>query len=82
MARITKLEAELVAMKARNQCWRTTSRLIPKPIKPPPSEFDSMTDEQLREHIKSLTGVAPKGNPSRKTLIRMAQEQKGNVAAE
>ena len=40
-----------------------------------------MSDRQMREHVRSLTGVSPKGNPSRKTLIRMAQDQKGNVAA-
>jgi hypothetical protein len=40
-----------------------------------------MSDDQLRAHIKSLSCVEPKGNLPRKTLIRMAQEQKDNVAA-
>ena len=68
-------------MKARNEILEEDNKLIPKADKPPPSEYDNMSDAQLREHVRSLTGVSPKGNPSRKTLIRMAQEQKGNVAA-
>jgi hypothetical protein len=79
-ARITKLEAELELVKARNEILEEDNKLIGKD-KPQPSEFDNMSDAQLREHVRSLTGVSPKGNPSRKTLIRMAQDQKGNVAA-
>jgi len=78
-ARITKLEAELELVKARNEILEEDNKLIPKE-KETPSEFDGMSDVQLREHVRSLTGVAPKGNPSRKTLIRMAQDQKGTVA--
>jgi hypothetical protein len=79
-ARITKLEAELELVKARNEILEEDSKLIGKD-KPQPSEFDNMSDAQLREHVRSLTGVSPKGNPSRKTLIRMAQDAKGSVAA-
>ena len=80
MARVTKLEAELEAMRARNQILEEDIKagLLDKA---PPSSFDGMTDEQLRSHIKTLTGVEPKGNLPRKTLLRMAQEQKENVAA-
>ena len=78
-ARISKLEAELEVIKARNEILEEDNKLIEKNA--PPSEFDGMSDAQLKEHVRSLTGVSPKGNPSRKTLIRMAQEQKGNVAA-
>jgi hypothetical protein len=80
MARVTKLEAELAEMKARNQVLEDDLKAGMAP-KDTPSEFDNMTDEQLRAHIKALTGAAPKGNPARRTLIRMAQEQKENVAA-
>ena len=81
MAKITKLEAELETMKARNRSarGRHQGRCCRQPHDP--SEYANMTDEQLREHVKSLTGVPPQGNPSRRTLIRMAQEQKANVAA-
>jgi len=79
-SRVTKLEAELLEMRARNQVLEDDikSGMLDKM---PPSSFDGMTDEQLRAHIKSMTGVEPKGNLPRKTLIRMAQEQKENVAA-
>jgi len=80
MAKVTRLEAELENIKARNQVLEDDLKLMPK-VNEPPTEFDGMTDSEIREHIKSVTGVAPKGNPSRRTLIRMAQDQKGNVAA-
>ena len=80
MARVAKLEAELMAMRARNQVLEDDLKAGPR-VPEPPNEFDDMTDEQLRAHIKALTGVAPKGNPPRRTLVRMAQEQKVNVAA-
>jgi hypothetical protein len=80
MAKVTKLEAELEAVRARNQVLEDDLKSQPA-YKEPPSEFDGMTDEQIKEHIKALTGTTPRGNPSRRTLIRMAQEQKGNVAA-
>ena len=79
MARITKLEAELVAMRARNQVLEDDLKTSLDRV--PTNAFDGMTDEQLRSHIRSMTGVEPKGNLPRKTLIRMAQEQKENVAA-
>ena len=80
MAKVTKLEAELEAVRARNQVLEDDLKAQPA-VKEQPSEFDGMSDEQIKDHIKSLTGVTPKGNPSRRTLIRMAEEQKGNVAA-
>jgi hypothetical protein len=80
MAKVTKLEAELEAVRARNQVLEDDLRAQPA-TKEQPTEYDSMTDDEIKEHIRSLTGMTPRGNPSRKTLIRMAQEQKGNVAA-
>jgi hypothetical protein len=80
MAKVTKLEAELEAVKARNQVLEEDLRSLPATPEAP-TEYDSMTDDEIKEHLKSLTGMTPRGNPSRKTLIRMAQEQKGNVAA-
>jgi hypothetical protein len=80
MARVTKLEAELEAVRARNQVLEDDLKSLPA-VKDAPSEYDGMTDDEIKEHIKALTGVTPRGNPSRRTLIRMAQEQKGNVAA-
>ena len=79
MARVTKLEAELEAMRARNQVLEDDLKMTQ--AKSSVTEFDGMSDEQLREHIKTLTGVEPKGNLPRKTLLRMAQEQRDSVAA-
>ena len=84
-ARLTKMEAELETMRARNQMLEDDLKASTSALrdKPPAAvnEFDGMSDDQLRAHIKSLSGVEPKGNLPRKTLIRMAQEQKENVAA-
>jgi hypothetical protein len=80
MARVTKLEAELAEMRARNQVLEDDIKLVASQ-KPLVTEFDGMSDEQLRTHIKTLTGTELKGNLPRKTLIRMAQEHKENVAA-
>lgn len=38
------------------------------------SAFAHMTDEQIKAIIKERTGQAPRGNPSRETLLRMAEE--------
>ena len=78
-ARVTKLEAELAEMRAKNQVLEDDLKL--SAAKPAATEYDGMSDDQLRAHVKALTGVDPKGNLPRKTLIRMAQEQKDNVAA-
>jgi len=83
LAQINKLEAELAEMRAVNQVLEDDIKrgMLDKKPAAPATEFDTMSDEQLRAHIQSLSGVEPKGNLPRKTLIRMAQEQKGNVAA-
>lgn len=79
-SKVTKLEAELETIRARNEVLEEDAKLFAKD-KPSEGEFEGMSDEQLREHVRSLTGVALKGNPSRKTLIRMAQDHKSSVAA-
>ena len=43
--------------------------------------YDDMSDDQLRAHVKTVTGIEPKGNLPRKTLIRMAEEQREARAA-
>lgn len=79
-AKVTKLEAELETLRARNQVLEEDAKLLASD-KTPDARFDGMTDDQLREHIEAITGKTPKGNLPRKTLLRMAMEQKGNVAA-
>ena len=79
-AKVTKLEAELEAMRARNQVLEDDAKVLAAD-KPPTSEIEGMSNEQRRDHIASLTGITPKGNLPRRTLLRMAMDQKGNVAA-
>lgn len=80
-SRLTKLEAELEELKAKNQILEEDRRRLLSPREQATAEYDNMTDDQLRLHVKALTGIEPKGNLPRKTLIRMSQEQKENVAA-
>lgn len=80
-SRITKLEAEIEALKSRNQVLEEDQKVIKNAREKAEAEYDNMSDDQLRDHVKALTGVDVKGNVPRKTLIRMAQEQKHNVAA-
>src|SRR5262245_6189253 len=78
-ARITKLEAELETLRAQNQVLIDDAET--RKNDPRIAEYEGMTDDQLRAHVKSLTGVEPKGNIPRKTLIRMAEDQKQSKAA-
>lgn len=38
------------------------------------AEFTAMSDDQIKSYVKERTGSAPRGNPSRDTLIRIALE--------
>lgn len=80
-ARMIKLEAEIEELKAKNQALEDDRELRNKARALAEAEYDNMTDDQLRDHVEALTGVKPKGNLPRKTLVRMAQEQKQDVAA-
>src|SRR5262245_55712118 len=73
-ARMIQLEAELDRLKARNQVLEDDAQA--RKNDPKIAEYESMTDDQLRAHVKAITGVEPKGNLPRKTLIRMAEENK------
>ena len=75
-ARITRLEAEIEELRARNQALEDDRDTRSKARSLAEAEYDNMTDDQLRDHVAALTGIAPKGNLPRKTLIRMAQEHK------
>ena len=45
------------------------------------SEFDDMSDKQLRDFITTNTGQAPLGNVARKTLVRMAMDARPKEVA-
>jgi hypothetical protein len=78
-ARFLQMEAEIERLKAQNQVFLDDAEARKKD--PKIAEYEHMTDDQLRDHVQSLTGIAPKGNLPRKTLIRMAQEHKVTEAA-
>jgi hypothetical protein len=44
-----------------------------------PTQFDTMSLEQLREFITTNSGHAPHGSLNRKTLMRMATEAQQKV---
>jgi hypothetical protein len=73
-ARLTKMEAELEGLRARNQLLEEDIAAMAT-RSTPANTFDGMSDEELREHVKAITGMEPKGNLPRKTLVRMVQEQ-------
>ena len=45
------------------------------------AEFEDMSVDVLKEYIRVNTGAAPVGNPSRRTLIRMAMDCRPDKAA-
>ena len=68
----TRVMAELEAIKARNVILEEDIRILKDAEGG--SEFDNMTDVQLRDYIASNTGKGVVGQPARKTLVRMARE--------
>jgi hypothetical protein len=77
-----QLIAELEALKARNVILEEDMKLArdkkatrkAAETTAPMSEFNDMTNEQLKAYITTQTGMAPQGNVARKTLVRMAEE--------
>ena len=70
----TQLQAELEALRARNQTLEDDNEALKIRTTAAELEFEGMTDEALRKLIQSATGHAPQGNLPRKMLIRMAME--------
>lgn len=69
-----QLQAELEALRARNMALEAdNSALKTRPIDDA-SQFDEMSNLQIKDYIEKNTGSRPIGNPQRKTLIRMASE--------
>jgi hypothetical protein len=69
-----QMVAELEALKARNAILEEDVHVLKAKKKSDEAEFENMSDEQLREFIKTNTGSGPVGQPARKTLVRMAME--------
>jgi len=73
-----QLMAELEALKARNvileEDMKEARERKQEKAATPVSAFDNMDTEAIRQYVTTQTGVAPKGNIARKTLVRMAEE--------
>lgn len=48
----------------------------------PRAKYVEMSDDKLKELIREKTGAAPRGNPSRATMLRMLVEADGGATAE
>lgn len=80
----TQLQAELEAMRARNQVLEDDNKALAARAKLETSGddmLDAMTDTQLKDYIGTQTGARPQGAPARKTLLRMALDARPKVAA-
>src|SRR5262245_26791988 len=66
LARQAQIEADLAKAQAELEALRL------KNSESADSQFDEMSNLQIKDLIEKESGVRPLGNPSRKTLIRMA----------
>ena len=79
-ARLTQMQQRIDELIALNATLQQDAE-AKKNGTPDKLNLDGMSDDQLRAHIKSITGVEPRGNLPRKTLIRMIEEQREVQAA-
>jgi hypothetical protein len=75
-----QMQAELEALRAQNQVLADDLERAKKPAPNGSGEFDEMTEDQLRDYIKTHTGHPPQGNLNRKTLVRMATDARPKAA--
>jgi hypothetical protein len=68
------LQAKLEAAEARNAVLEGDVAILRDRRAMAEAQFDAMSDADLREYIKTHTGVAPVGQPAHKTLVRMAMD--------
>ena len=68
------LAIEFEKLKARNQVLEEDNELLKTKLVSGEAEFEDMSSDALKEYIKVNTGAAPIGQPSRRTLIRMAMD--------
>jgi hypothetical protein len=71
-ADVVKMAAEIADLRRMLEEERGTKTNYA--MAPNDNKFLSMPDEEIKAFIKETTGQAPRGQPSRDTLIRMAQE--------
>jgi len=72
--RISELEAQLADLRSKIPAKEPTPGEVEAAIKAADDEFETMTDEQLKEAIALKIGRKPAGNPSRATLMSSLRE--------
>jgi hypothetical protein len=75
------LAIELEKLKARNQVLEEDNELLKTRMLSGEGEFEDMSNDALKEFIRVNTGAGPVGQPSRRTLIRMAMDCRPEKAA-
>jgi hypothetical protein len=76
-----QLQAELEALRARNQVLEEDNEALKQRTAAVEAQFEDMTEDQIRKYIQTYTGHPPQGNLPRKTLVRMAMDARPNKAA-
>jgi hypothetical protein len=74
VAEMDALRAELAALKAQIPVKEPAPEEIEELLKASNDEFDSMSEDMLKEKIAEITGSKPRGNPSRATLLSSIRE--------
>ena len=76
-----QLEAELMALRARNAVLEEDAITKKTMAQHAEAEFEEMEPAELRKYIATHTGQEPMGNTNKKNLIRMAVECRPAKAA-
>ncbi len=74
VAEMAALRAELAELRAQIPVKEASPEEIEALLQASADEFDSMTDEQLKDAISVKVGSKPRGNPSRATLLASIRE--------
>lgn len=78
MDEIATLKAELAALREQMSTTVPVKDMEPAAIdaavKAADAAYTDLSDEQIKARIKELTQAAPRGNPSRDTLVRLLTE--------
>jgi hypothetical protein len=78
-----QIQAELEALKARNQMLEDDNKALAAKAAETCGDdlLDAMSDLQLKDFITTNAGSRPLGNPKRATLLRMAMDARPTKAA-
>lgn len=77
LAALKERVAAMEAQERRQEVSQAVAQMAAEELQEEAAEqsaFAHMTEEQIKAMIKERTGQAPRGNPSRETLLRMAEE--------